>query len=233
MTVTYAKVGSGWTTPTTFVGGPTTLAVDPVNVGDILLVEVNANCYPGSPIESCVLSGGGVTEWSLLKQQGGTDSTNAAVQVQIFWGVVTTAGPATLTVTFGTYYFLDIIAQEFEASEVGTWSADTVSGATGNGGSETGGTFPSIAPTADGAIFAGATGNALAASSYTAITGGFGSLQAGDVQCGLLLWNLDSAGAQAPEFTVANNGKTVMVDGFVFLTPSGPPPATSGMLLAM
>lgn len=75
--------------------GLKTLAVVPVTAGDLLVLSFNG----GATAFSSSVSGGGVTTWQMAS---GYLDTSDSVTVEIWWGVVTATGSATITVTNST-----------------------------------------------------------------------------------------------------------------------------------
>ena len=143
VTITISEVGQ-WHETT---GGQNTLAVSPVNLYDLMVCEVQNTSSVAS-----ALSGGGVTTW----HQIGTHATapNLAV-LSMWWGIVTTTGAGTITVT-QTGTGLSIVCTEFATSSgTGqTWSV--VTSATNGTGIATSGNYASVSPTGSGQLYIGA-----------------------------------------------------------------------------
>ncbi|HUC87852.1 MAG TPA: hypothetical protein VMR95_01760 [Candidatus Binatia bacterium] len=111
-----------------------TLAVSPVTVGDVLVFSFVS--YGNT--NSATVSGGGVTTWNTAYANSGSGSLFG-----LWWGVVTIAGSATITVTItngGTINYL--ACQEFTTGGSTTWSIDGTAGSN-YGSSFTSGVYPS------------------------------------------------------------------------------------------
>jgi hypothetical protein len=125
-----------------------TLPVKPFNAGDLLVLEVFAN---GGPVTA--VAGGGVAAWGCASSYF---DTARLVYAAIWWGVVTSPGHATITITDageGTNY-ATLWAREFTAIGA-SWSVVTASSAPGTtGGTPPGSgsavTYPSLSPSAGG-----------------------------------------------------------------------------------
>jgi hypothetical protein len=81
-----------WSTSSAASGTTLTLAVNPVNIGDLLMCSAavfQSNFATG-------ISGGGVTTWTLVTSGSEFNTAEAVYQWQ---GVVTASGPSTITVT--------------------------------------------------------------------------------------------------------------------------------------
>ena len=139
----------------------TSLAVAPSNVGDLLIFYSHAT----NNVSVSSVSGGGVTTWT--KTTSGANGTNAG-SVEMWRGVVTSAGAATVTVTYssspGTN---EIVVEEFTMhSTNSTWAIDN-SGVYYNSTTSTTVDYPSLTPTNSGELY---TGYAWAGSSMSAGT---------------------------------------------------------------
>jgi hypothetical protein len=140
--ITISAVGSLVTGSSAFTATVYHLSVSPQNVGDIFMV--GATTYPGQAIQT--LSGGGVTTWNHigLYDPGGTG-------VDLWWGVITTAGSSTLSATYASAPGgAGLVAREFSKSS-GTWTTDGSEG-TGEPAASSF-TFPSLTPTAAGELY--------------------------------------------------------------------------------
>ncbi|MGP8179653.1 MAG: YncE family protein, partial [Acidimicrobiales bacterium] len=99
----------------------TTLAVNPTTAGDILVLATAS--YGNSDLVTAV-SGGGVTTWTELiyaLPSGGDGQTS------LWWGVITSPGPSTITITTSATYFNFLVCQQFTMGGAGIWTADVVS----------------------------------------------------------------------------------------------------------
>ena len=111
-------VGSMWSNNG---GALTTLAVNPTTAGDILVLATAS--YGNSDLVTAV-SGGGVTTWTELiyaLPSGGEGQTS------LWWGVITSPGPSTITITTSATYFNFLVCQQFTMGGAGIWTADVVS----------------------------------------------------------------------------------------------------------
>lgn len=137
---------SQWSTSGTSV---TTLSDSPTSTGDLLVLYSHAT----NNVSVTGISGGGVTNWTKV-----TSNTNTTGQGnnEMWRGVVTGTGAATITVTYsaaaGTN---EIVADEYTmGSSSGTWAVDT-SGTAINSGSQTTINYPSLTPTNSAELYAG------------------------------------------------------------------------------
>ena len=126
-------------------GSATTLSVSPHTAGR----PVGAGGQRHRGAVSSV-TGGGVTTWAKDIAKVGTEEGN---DNEIWYGVVSTAGAATITVAFsGSHSDDELMAQEYTAGSGATWSA----GATGSSSSTTSTvTFPSLTPSGAGQLYLG------------------------------------------------------------------------------
>jgi hypothetical protein len=134
---------------------PVSLSVHPQNAGDLMLLGIeDSNTTP--PTVASV-SGGGASSWTLVA----SDSDAAYTQDgdEIWEGVVTTPGQATITITINGYSDGDdLLAQEFTAGGSVTWSLDK--SAKVSGISAQGFTYPSLSPASSSELYFG-IGNAV------------------------------------------------------------------------
>ena len=121
----------------------TTLAVNPTTAGDILVLATAT--YGNSDLVTAV-SGGGVTTWTELiyaLPSGGEGSTS------LWWGVITSPGPSTITITTLAPYFNFLVCQQFTMGGAGVWTADGSAASTSTA-SALSGTMPSVTPSTTG-----------------------------------------------------------------------------------
>ena len=121
----------------------TTLAVNPTTVGDILVLATAS--YGNSDLVTAV-SGGGVTTWTELiyaLPSGGEGSTS------LWWGVITSPGPSTITITTSATYFNFLVCQQFTMGGAGVWTADGSAASTSTA-HVVSGTMPSVTPSTTG-----------------------------------------------------------------------------------
>jgi hypothetical protein len=154
---TYGTTGTATITPVGGVtsidsDGATTLAVSPAHVGDVLVLGVRIF---STTVTVSSVAGGGASTWTRLSQH--TD-TGDVVDEELWMGPVTTAGSATITVTFSGAVpstTTELVAQEFSSGLGATtsWAAGPSGGQT-NASSATVG-FPSLTPAGSGALYVG------------------------------------------------------------------------------
>ncbi len=106
------------------LGGATSyeLSVSPQSAGDLLVLTVINDGWPNSV---SAVSGGGVSQWS----EASSPYLDAAdgQTLQVWYGVVTTAGPSQVDVTWtGAVQNVDLGLQELNAGTDPTWSLDDV-----------------------------------------------------------------------------------------------------------
>jgi hypothetical protein len=129
-----------------------TLADNPVNVGDVLVVAAE----PGAttPILTSI-SGGGVSTWTKGVQFAGT---NQPRDVEIWYGTVSAVGPSTITFTWSGSLGVQTVEYSMQEFTAGTgagsvWTVDTT-GNTDNVASTTV-TYPSLTAAASGELYFG------------------------------------------------------------------------------
>ncbi len=180
-------------------GTGTTLSVSPQAVGDLMvLTATTVNSTP--PIITSV-AGGGVSDWSLAKRY--TDSTDAGVDEEIWTGVVTTTGAATITVALSGYADADdLMAQEFSAGSGADWALDTSGSGTSLG---TPWDYPSLSATGSEELYYGV---AVANNDSTLSGGGtpgFTYAQSGQTLHDMLAYDTDVSGTVQPSGTTSND----------------------------
>jgi hypothetical protein len=189
--------------------GATTLSVSPQKVGDLMTVALYVD---GSTPETTVdsVTGGGVNNWleDTAVSEDGYDG-------QIWWGVVTSAGSSTVTLSVsGSYVADEIVAQEFGAVGTGVrWSA----GEAGHSLSTTSTvTFPALTPTSSSELYFGY--GLLSGTGLGSCTGGFiyTATPDGDVLC----WDTDVSSTAKPSASQTSLG-SVSVAGLFAATTGG------------
>ena len=127
----------------------TSLSISPSNVGDLLLFT----SHSANNVSVSSVSGGGVTTWS--KTTSGSNGTNAG-SVELWRGVVTTAGVSSITVTYSaTPGTNELAVEEFTMhSTNSTWAIDS-SGVNFNTTTSTTVSYPSLTPTNSGELYSG------------------------------------------------------------------------------
>ena len=123
----------------------TTLAVNPTTAGDILVLATAT--YGNSDLVTAV-SGGGVTTWTELIYALPSGS-GAEGSTSLWWGVITSPGPSTITITTSAPYFNFLVCQQFTMGGAGVWTADG-SAASTSVAFEVSGTMPSVTPSTTG-----------------------------------------------------------------------------------
>lgn len=130
---------------TVYSSGGTTLAVNPANVGDLLVVTVDSHATFGLTS----LSGGGVTTWQKAVQFISARSHD----IELWFGQVTTAGSSTITFTWPSSNTLwtEYTAQEF-TSNLGAgaqWGINNGQAQSVNGANSTNLPYPQLTPSAN------------------------------------------------------------------------------------
>lgn len=127
----------------------TSLAVSPANVGDLLVFYSHST----NNVAVSSISGGGVTTWT--KVTSGSNGTNGG-SVEMWRGVVTAAGAATITVAYSSTPGTNEIATEEYTmhSTNSTWAIDN-SGVNYNTTTSTAINYPSLTPTNSSELYTG------------------------------------------------------------------------------
>ncbi len=152
--------------------GSSTLSVSPKTAGDVLVMAVQAQ--PATSAQVGGLSGGGVATWSkAIAYPGSAEGSD----VELWWGVVSTPGASTVTVTWtgSTPEYRELAAQEFGAGTGAAWSVDKTGGSASTTGTVT---FASLTPSSSsgelyfgyGAVSGGASAGPTPGFSYDAPT---------------------------------------------------------------
>jgi hypothetical protein len=156
----------------TGTNGTTQLSVSPTAVGDLLVLVSGINT---SGITVSSVSGGGVSSWA--RAAGPFQMTTAATRnLEIWFGRITTAGAATVTITPSASISgirSDLIAQQFHSPSgvSAVWAVDAgQGGGQNNTGSSTSIAFPTLTPSTNDLYFGyGVTGTSTsgATAGYT------------------------------------------------------------------
>ena len=109
----------------------------------------------GGTTQLTTVSGGGVTTWTKLVSGGGGSGVGA--WIDIWWGVVTTTGAASITITGYHSGNNRLYAQEFSGGS-GTWSADPSTASFGATAQVTSFNYPSLTPVGSGELWLGGAG---------------------------------------------------------------------------
>ena len=208
-------VGSAYTN----YGTGTTLTVTSVNpstIGNVLAFATATN-KTISPASVSTISFSGVTTWNRI-----TGFSAGGNLVELWYGVVTSLGSATLTITYtASSTSCGANVQEFSGGGTGTWVADAATGGSSFVNLSSG-NYPSITPGGSGelmlGVLAGSGSNPFSGSSsgytYQSFT------QAASASYCQFAYNPSASGAQSPNWTVALNTNVVIADGFlIFNSP--------------
>jgi len=179
-----------------------TLSVSPTTIGDLLVLWIVA---PGAFHTSTAVSGGGVSTWN--KGAQALDSTNGG-DAEVWWGVVTTTGAATITITnsTGASITFNLASLQFTAGAGYGWSQDGSGGTYNAGGSAASGNYPSLTPLGSGELFAGCGamlggtigGNTPGYTYYSGAAGGFETLSQ-------IVYNLSAPNPADPAWSQVSN----------------------------
>ena len=142
--------------------GSSALSVSPKTAGDMLVLAVQAQ--PATSAQVSSVSGGGVSTWSkAIAYPGSAEGSD----VELWWGVVSSVGTSTVTVSWksGTPEYRELAAQEFSAGSGATWSVDNTGGSASTTSTAT---FASLGPSSSSGElyfgFAAVSGSASAGS---------------------------------------------------------------------
>ena len=78
-----------------------------------------------------------------------TVGTGAEGSTSLWWGVITSPGPSTITITTSATYFIFLVCQQFTMGGAGVWTADGSAASTSTA-CEVSGTMPSVTPSTTG-----------------------------------------------------------------------------------
>lgn len=195
-------VGSPFTVWYPYNPGATTLQVNPTAVGDLLIAVTTIGDSHGA--HATALSGGGVTTWQQLgPSMRGTYST-----VALWMGVVTTAGPSTITATLTAGSVVNMYAaQQFTGAT--TWAVDRVG--TKVNTNSTVMTWPTLVPGSSDEMYVGV-------GDTTAYAPSPGTQTAGYVlppTYGILLYDPDVNGSQSPTATMLAKANTWTIGALI------------------
>ena len=127
-----------------------TMSTSPTAIGDV--VVVGAESYNGVYFQTLAPpTGGGVTTWNLMA----TDvAPGIGLIVYLYWGIVTSTGPSTLTITMtGNPNYCFANYQQFHSSVSGNWIQDGAGG--NNDGTASSGNYPSQSPANPDELYVG------------------------------------------------------------------------------
>ncbi|MDE2022359.1 MAG: hypothetical protein KGI71_05625 [Patescibacteria group bacterium] len=191
-------------------------------MGDVLVVWVGAQRSLTSAPTVSSLSHTGVTAWNkLINEADGTGLEGA----EIWWGVVTATGSATLTVNLNvTPTVAEAAVLQFNSSVAGTWTADTATNvATGKA---TSGNYPSITPIASGELALCAGRTELGSGVWGGATTGYVYATYGSPNVRLqAVYSLSCASPSTPAWTQSTSEQSAFCQGALYVpTPPTPHP---------
>lgn len=200
--------------------GAYTLAVSPTAVGDILVLAVPA--LASSAHNPSAVSGGGVTTWNHIN---GYASAAGIPTADLWWGVITATGPATITITDSTSTSVIAMACQQFTGGTGTWAADGTGANSGSATAATSGNYPSLTPAganelyvACGCFSIGGPGGSTSGFTYANPIGA-----TGNEAHAAFVYNpsASSPTAQSPAWT-SSSGRYALAAGLLAFTPSAP-----------
>lgn len=216
-----APVGRAISTTAT---AATTLALTTVNVGDLVVV---GSWIGSATVHISSLSGGGVTTWN--HPVGPSVLSGVATSLDLWWGVVTTAGDQTITFTGSaalTSLSCGYVARQFTIGGAGsTWAIDGTQTGTKTNTSAALMTFPTLTPGGAGRLYVGAGISAGFGAGYP-LTSGYVNAEVAQVALVPLIYNTSVSTAQSPTATGGSTA-TSLTDAAVFvgtIPPAGRPP---------
>lgn len=195
--------------------GVATLAVNPTNVGDILILTYGISST-GATVSS--VSGGGVTTWNSYQSEKNTSQGTA-----FWWGVVTATGSSTITIvnSSATYSLVALGALQFTSSIAGTWSTDGAG--SNNSGIASSGNYPSLTPAGANELYVAM--GFMDAGSPTGSTAGFtyingiGATDSESVMTFVYNVSASNPTAQRPAWGQGGSAPFVVCSGLLNLTP--------------
>lgn len=194
--------------------GQTTIPLTTTANGNLFVMY---SAVVSTSISSNTMSGGGITTWSK-----GTALLNSAVEgnVQLWWGLVTSAGTANATQAFtgGTIGSTenDVLYMEFHSDVAGTWGFDK-SAFLDHTGNSTTVTLPTITPVGSNELWAGYAFTEAAATIGS--TPGFTYFL--NATSGLpYLWNPSVSSAVTPTLTQASSTASAGFGALFTFTPT-------------
>ena len=181
-----------------------TLSVSPASAGNLMTLAFDDN---DSRVQSSACSGGGVTTWNLAKSVIGT---NYPAPVEIWWGVVTSTGASTITLTNSGVDggdFTRLWAAEWNSTTAGTWSLLTTGSLPGNGLAFN---YPSI--TGSGLYF-GVAGNDFGTLTAGATSGFTYTVVDGHL---MMAYNTAASGTEQPNGVTSDSGADITAIAALF-----------------
>jgi hypothetical protein len=201
--------------------GVTTLSVSPQHVGDLLALALKVS---STTVTASSVSGGGAGTWT---RAFGPYSGFSGNDLEMWTGIVSTTGPATITVAFSSSVsaiYTGLAAQEFAASGSSpVWGIDTGAGISNT--SSTTVTFPKLTPKGSNEVYfafdtVANTGSAGTTSGVTYTTTSDGDLAAYDTGV---------SGAVQPTGTQSPAGVSGGVAVLITASSTPAPPTVSGV----
>ncbi len=166
--------------------GQSTLSISPHTVGNLIVLAIhNGSATPAMTTVS--VSGGGVTNWTKVTgETNGTTNVGLSItpgsRVEIWKGVVTTTGAATITVVYSgsSANNSELAAQEFTAGlGSGTnWSTISSGSVSNQSATSTSVPYPTLAPNQSGELYWGYS--EVSSTGLSGSSGGFTFTQTGD-----------------------------------------------------
>jgi hypothetical protein len=192
----------------------TTMALYTANVGDMVVVS---SWVGSATVHISSLSGGGVTTWTHIL--GPSVLSGTAQSMDLWWGVVTSAGSQTITFTGSaalTGLTANYVSRQFTIGGAGsTWAIDGTQTGTKTNASSTLMTFPTLTPAGAGRLYVGAGIAPIGAG--TPITSPYVVGSIGAISSNLLIYNQGVSTAQSPTATVGLGPQTSLTDAALFI----------------
>lgn len=205
-----------------------TMALNTVNVGDLVV----ASSWIGSAtVHISSMSGGGVTTWTHIL--GPSVLSGLADSMDLWWGVVTSAGSQTVTFTASaalTGLACSYVAQQFTIGGSGsTWAIDGTQTGTKTNASAALVTFPTLTPSGAGRLYVGSGVQGGFGTTYP-LTSGYANATVAQVTNTPLIYNTSVSTAQSPTATGANTA-TSLTDAAIFIGTVPPPTGSKPIMV--
>ncbi|HEU5002286.1 MAG TPA: IPT/TIG domain-containing protein, partial [Actinomycetota bacterium] len=207
-------------------GEVTSLSISPSAVGNVLMLAIEDKFTSGPSFMASTVTGGGVTTWNRATSYFTADGIHAQ---ELWWGVVTQAGAATITVTFtrpnaGASTLDSLDEQEFSSSAGAStaWSVDTTGKVDSGSNSASTLLYPTLSPSATQELYWGylAVNGSLQSGSTSGCTYQF---DARDNQVVYCLPVSSAIGPTAPSASPASQPYASIALLVKASSPSGPP----------
>lgn len=131
--------------------GLKTLAVTPQTVGNVLVLSILSL---GNAATVSAVTGGGVTTWTKAAGANPAFPAGTTGDSELWYGVVTTPGAATITITLAQTGVTILGCQEFSVGTPATWALDT-SAASVSTSAEASGNYPPVTPSGPNRLYVG------------------------------------------------------------------------------